>query len=482
MLALLRRPVRRAGRERDDRRRSSNPCPSTRSPRSRRANRVERARSRRRARAGPQIARIADAVGELHHARLGRVGLVRVRDRRDSCRRRRRAVAVLVVLVGVARDRAVVGRVRDAVAVEVIGICIGAPASPPSHAPSHATSTPSATTALGFGAWRRRARLARLRRMRAWRPHEGPEGSAADSPQRRTKLPDGPPLVTPGERMSYRSRSRASSSRPTTSRVGDVTEVAGKHGDRRAGPREGGRPRRSSSRTSTTASPRGSTSTPAGRCGGPDRRVRDQAATDIERPTRDIAGAHRRHRPGRRSTSTTSRRRPSRRRSRCPTSGTTTRSSSRCARGKAPAGTTVTAEVLRSRYLWHVDDDDRRQGEARHRRSASSRRCASTATRTSSTATAREFPDSDERDFSIWISDDDGRVPLKIVAQHRLRRHRDEITDYQPGTGQHLAGLVTVTSRVADPQRASRDSAAYARLEAPREAGTSRAVPSRFPL
>jgi hypothetical protein len=43
-----------------------------------------------------------------------------------------------------------------------------------------------------------------------------------------------------------------------------------------------------------------------------------------------------------------------------------------------------------------------------------------------------------ERDFSVWISDDDGRVPLQNVAATDYGDIKLEITDYAPGTGTRL--------------------------------------------
>ena len=42
------------------------------------------------------------------------------------------------------------------------------------------------------------------------------------------------------------------------------------------------------------------------------------------------------------------------------------------------------------------------------------------------------------RDFSVWISDDDGRVPLQNVAKTDYGDIKMEITDYAPGTGARL--------------------------------------------
>jgi hypothetical protein len=104
---------------------------------------------------------------------------------------------------------------------------------------------------------------------------------------------------------------------------------------------------------------------------------------------------------------------------------------------EGPPGATLALEVFRSRFLWHVDVtihgkdklvtalgelpalriDGRtykldRQG-GRDRESA-------------------------ERAFSMWISDDDGRVPLEIKATTDYGDLKMQIVDYQPGTGQRL--------------------------------------------
>jgi hypothetical protein len=42
------------------------------------------------------------------------------------------------------------------------------------------------------------------------------------------------------------------------------------------------------------------------------------------------------------------------------------------------------------------------------------------------------------RDFSLWISDDDGRVPLQIVARTDYGPIKMTIVDYQPGNGKRL--------------------------------------------
>lgn len=48
------------------------------------------------------------------------------------------------------------------------------------------------------------------------------------------------------------------------------------------------------------------------------------------------------------------------------------------------------------------------------------------------------FKDTDERDFSLWISDEAGRVPLRIDARTDYGDVKMEIVDYNAGTGDPL--------------------------------------------
>jgi len=50
----------------------------------------------------------------------------------------------------------------------------------------------------------------------------------------------------------------------------------------------------------------------------------------------------------------------------------------------------------------------------------------------------KRMPGNDERHFSVWISDDDGRVPLQTTARTDYGDIKMQIIDYQPGTGQRL--------------------------------------------
>lgn len=100
-------------------------------------------------------------------------------------------------------------------------------------------------------------------------------------------------------------------------------------------------------------------------------------------------------------------------------------------------GSTVTAEVFRSRYLWHVTMTIRGKEKV--------------VTQLGEMPALRldghvfkvgrnnaKLPDDDERDFSVWISDDDGRVPLKTVARTDYGDIEMKIVDYSPGNGQRL--------------------------------------------
>lgn len=100
-------------------------------------------------------------------------------------------------------------------------------------------------------------------------------------------------------------------------------------------------------------------------------------------------------------------------------------------------GTQHTLEVFRSRFLWHAEVTIRGKtklvtelGELPalviDGRTYKLRRDGS------------RTPDDAERKFTIWISDDDGRVPLQINAVTDYGDLVMQIVDYQPGTGARL--------------------------------------------
>jgi hypothetical protein len=104
---------------------------------------------------------------------------------------------------------------------------------------------------------------------------------------------------------------------------------------------------------------------------------------------------------------------------------------------EAPPGSTVTAEVLRSRYLWTVE--------------------MTIGGREKVVTQLGEFPalrfdghtyrlrrdgtkdtSADERDFSIWISDDADRVPLQTVGRTDYGDIKMTLVEYVPGTGARI--------------------------------------------
>jgi hypothetical protein len=102
-----------------------------------------------------------------------------------------------------------------------------------------------------------------------------------------------------------------------------------------------------------------------------------------------------------------------------------------------PAGTHVVAEVMRSRYMWHVEMTARGKTKLATALGTLPARRLDGHTYKLDRSGAKD-PESDERDFSIWISDDDGRVPLQIAAKTDYGDVTMAITDYSPGTGKRL--------------------------------------------
>ena len=101
------------------------------------------------------------------------------------------------------------------------------------------------------------------------------------------------------------------------------------------------------------------------------------------------------------------------------------------------AGSSAKIEVLRSRYLWAMEvkihGKDKLPTELGELPALQFDAHTFKLTRTGVKDTT-----SDERDLSIWISDDNDRVPLKLIARTDYGDVKMEIVDYQPGSGQHL--------------------------------------------
>jgi len=104
---------------------------------------------------------------------------------------------------------------------------------------------------------------------------------------------------------------------------------------------------------------------------------------------------------------------------------------------EAAPGTALTFEVFRSRFLWHVDVTIHGKEQLVTALGTLPALRIDGKTYKLDRKGARE-PDSAERMFSMWISDDDGRVPLEIKAMTDYGDLRMQIVDYQPGNGKRL--------------------------------------------
>ena len=104
---------------------------------------------------------------------------------------------------------------------------------------------------------------------------------------------------------------------------------------------------------------------------------------------------------------------------------------------EAPAGATISTEVFRSRFLWKIDI--KVHGKERLTTQLGvlpALRFDGHAVKLARDGT--KFPDTEERDFSIWISDEGDRVPLKNTAKTDYGYIEMVIVDYQPGSGQRI--------------------------------------------
>jgi hypothetical protein len=100
-------------------------------------------------------------------------------------------------------------------------------------------------------------------------------------------------------------------------------------------------------------------------------------------------------------------------------------------------GPAIPMEVFRSRFLWHLDVKIHGRGKIQTELGELPALRIDAHTYKLDRKGGK-FPDSDERDFSLWISDDDGRVPLQINAKTDYGDIKMQIVDYQPGTGARL--------------------------------------------
>lgn len=104
---------------------------------------------------------------------------------------------------------------------------------------------------------------------------------------------------------------------------------------------------------------------------------------------------------------------------------------------EAPAGATISTEVFRSRFLWKIDVTV--HGETRlvtDLGELPALRFDGHAVKLARDGS--KFPNTEERDFSIWISHEGDRVPLKTTAKTDYGDIEMMIVDYQPGTGERI--------------------------------------------
>jgi hypothetical protein len=104
---------------------------------------------------------------------------------------------------------------------------------------------------------------------------------------------------------------------------------------------------------------------------------------------------------------------------------------------EGPGGTAQTVEVFRSRFLWHVEV--KIHGKETHVTELGDLPALRIEGRAYKLDRKGERDRaSSERRFTIWISDDDGRVPLEIRAATDYGDLRMQIIDYQPGSGRRV--------------------------------------------
>jgi hypothetical protein len=104
---------------------------------------------------------------------------------------------------------------------------------------------------------------------------------------------------------------------------------------------------------------------------------------------------------------------------------------------EGPPGSALSLEVFRSRYLWHVDVKIHGKETLVTELGDMPALRIDGRTHKLSRKGVRD-PESAERTFSMWISDDDDRVPLEIRATTDYGDLKMRIVDYQPGTGKRL--------------------------------------------
>ena len=104
---------------------------------------------------------------------------------------------------------------------------------------------------------------------------------------------------------------------------------------------------------------------------------------------------------------------------------------------EGPPGSALALEVFRSRYVWHVEVKIAGKEPLVTKLGELPALRFEGRTYKLDRKGARAN-NNEERQFTMWISDDDGRVPLEIRATTDYGDLVMAIVDYQPGTGQRI--------------------------------------------
>jgi hypothetical protein len=265
--------------------------------------------------------------------------------------------------------------------------------------------------------------------------HAGPAAPTGTAATAATTLRDGPPLATPGERMQYRLSLRGVDLATYDLGVGEVTDVGGKPAITVVGHA------RTHGLAAFVATIDDQFTSWVGVADGlPVRYQTDEYASgsksDIEHAIVDLAGRsgdtitvayHLNDAAPRLESQKVSQ----------PVVWDLNAVMLALRTWAAPAGTQLGLEVFRSRYLWHVDVTMRGKDKVVTALGELPALRIEGRTYKLNRAGARD-PGSEERTFTMWISDDDGRVPLEIKATTDYGALRMQIVDYNPGTGQRL--------------------------------------------
>jgi hypothetical protein len=280
--------------------------------------------------------------------------------------------------------------------------------------------------------------LASLSLLVACANHTGPSAPAPASgadPKPAAALRDGPPLATPGEHMQYKLSLQGVELASYELTIGDITEVAGKS----AIVVQGHAKTMGFVSFIATIDDR-FTSWVDVATGHPLRFQTDEYAsgskTDIEHAVIDLAGRtgntisvsfHLNDAPPRDEPQLSTQ----------PVAWDYNAFLLALRAWEGAPGSAQSVEVFRSRYLWHVD-------VTIHGKDTLSTELGELPALRIDGRTYKldrkgvRDPGSAERKFSMWISDDDGRVPLEIRATTDYGDLKMQIVDYQPGTGKRL--------------------------------------------